>query len=80
MNYGSERIRCPHLGKLIWFFCNADKGVYVPSLFQLEEYCRNMAHKKCPFFIKNYRWKPKTQASDKCLTNSSIGIARDGSA
>jgi hypothetical protein len=53
MIYRSERIRCPHLGKMKKFFCNADQRVYVPSLFQLEEYCRSMAHKKCPFFVGN---------------------------
>jgi hypothetical protein len=27
--------------------CKAYKGVYVPSLFELEEYCTNTRHKLC---------------------------------
>lgn len=44
-------MKCPHLMKWVTFLCKADQEVYSPSLFQIEEYCRSTAHKKCPFFL-----------------------------
>ena len=31
--------------------CRATKEVYVPSGFELEEYCRSIRHKVCPFYV-----------------------------
>ncbi len=46
-------MKCPHLRRWTVAACRIDKKVYVPSVFQLEEYCRTGEHKKCPFFLKN---------------------------
>lgn len=32
--------------------CSALKKPYVPSLFELGEYCRKIDHKKCPFYLR----------------------------
>ncbi len=32
--------------------CSALKIPYVPSLFELGEYCRTTDHRKCPFYLK----------------------------
>ena len=45
-------MKCPHLMKRIIFFCKADKKVYSPSHFQIDEYCRKKEHIKCPFFLR----------------------------
>lgn len=31
--------------------CKANDDPYVPSNFQIYEYCRTKSHKKCPFFV-----------------------------
>ncbi len=31
--------------------CSALKIPYVPSLFELGEYCRRRDHRKCPFYL-----------------------------
>ncbi len=46
-------MKCPHLKSWTIAACKIDEKMYVPSVFQLEEYCRTRAHKKCPFFVKN---------------------------
>jgi hypothetical protein len=32
--------------------CKALDKPYVPSLFELVEYCRTIDHRKCPFYLK----------------------------
>ena len=41
--------KCPYLSKLWPYKCRACTVLYAPSTFQLEEYCRNERHEKCPF-------------------------------
>ena len=63
MNCKDEKMKCPHLTRWIGFFCNADQGAYVPSLFQLEEYCKTIAYKKCPFLLGNPSEIPEADVS-----------------
>jgi len=42
-------MKCPHLIKWITFACKAKDRLYFPSSFQLQEYCKCKAFKKCPF-------------------------------
>jgi len=42
-------LKCPYLTKWLIYTCQAGEDPYVPSLFQLEEYCKSKQHKKCPF-------------------------------
>jgi hypothetical protein len=48
-------MKCPYLEKWVVSVCKAegDTYTYVPSNFELQEYCRTKAHKKCPLFLKN---------------------------
>lgn len=32
--------------------CKALEKAYVPSLFQLVEYCRSGEYRKCPFYLR----------------------------
>jgi hypothetical protein len=49
--YGRMKtMKCPHLFKWLTYACKAKKQLYVPSSFQLEEYCKCRSHSKCPFF------------------------------
>jgi len=45
-------MKCPHLRRWTVAACKIDDRVYVPSVFQLEEYCKKREHKRCPFFMK----------------------------
>lgn len=46
-------MKCPHLIKWVISSCKALDRPYVPSLFELEEYCRTRGHRKCPFYLKD---------------------------
>jgi hypothetical protein len=43
-------MRCPFLEGRRILACRSLGAVYVPSLFELDEYCRHERHKKCPFY------------------------------
>lgn len=45
-------MKCPHLNRWIIATCKIDDRTYVPSVFQLDEYCKTRGHKRCPFFVK----------------------------
>lgn len=45
-------MKCPHLIKWVISSCKAVDRPYVPSLFELEEYCRTRSHRKCPFYLR----------------------------
>jgi hypothetical protein len=43
-------MKCPHLMKWSILSCKAFAKYYVPSLFELEVYCRTKDHGKCPLY------------------------------
>jgi len=53
-------MNCPHLNLWLVAACKIDGVVYVPSGFQLREYCKSKSHKKCPFFMRKGLKKTKT--------------------
>jgi hypothetical protein len=46
-------MKCGHLKGWTIAVCRVDEKPYVPSVFQLEEYCKTSRHKRCPFLAKN---------------------------
>ncbi|OGW27439.1 MAG: hypothetical protein A2X59_07275 [Nitrospirae bacterium GWC2_42_7] len=44
-------MKCPHLIKWVIASCKALDKPYIPSIFELDEYCRTKDHRKCPFFL-----------------------------
>lgn len=44
-------MRCPYLERWVVSVCKAVSNTYVPSNFELQEYCKTKSHKKCPFFL-----------------------------
>lgn len=45
-------MKCPYLTGNYMFSCTAAKAVYVPSIFELDEYCKESRHTMCPFYCK----------------------------
>lgn len=45
-------MKCPHLANSVKVSCKAIDKPYLPSLFELHEYCRTWDHKKCPFYLQ----------------------------
>jgi hypothetical protein len=43
-------MECPYLIKPVIVNCVANEKPYVPTGIQLEEFCRNKFHVRCPFF------------------------------
>jgi hypothetical protein len=43
-------MKCPFMTGIYLSSCSANKEVYVPSRFELEEYCRDSRHRMCPFY------------------------------
>lgn len=58
--YMEGTMKCPHLNRWIVATCKIEERIYVPSVFQLNEYCKTRGHKKCPFFVTNVRAKKET--------------------
>jgi hypothetical protein len=48
-----DTMKCPHLNRWVVATCRVGEKIYVPSVFQLQEYCKTREHKRCPFFVKN---------------------------
>jgi hypothetical protein len=46
-----EVIKCPFQSGNYVFFCKANKGVYVPSLHEFQEYCKSNRYKICPLYL-----------------------------
>jgi len=44
-------MKCTHLVSLVVCSCKAGDRPYVPSLFELDEYCRTARHSRCPFYL-----------------------------
>jgi hypothetical protein len=59
--YAEEIMKCPHLKQWLVATCAIDENVYVPSAFQLHEYCNTKGHKKCPFFAKSFSKKKEVK-------------------
>jgi hypothetical protein len=45
-------MRCLLLQGKYMIFCTAIKEGYIPSTFELDEYCRRDKHKVCPLYCK----------------------------
>lgn len=48
-------MKCPHLVKWIISSCMASDRPYIPSPFELEEYCYTIRQNKCPLHIKSMK-------------------------
>ena len=62
--YMEETMKCPHLRPWLIATCKVEDKMYVPSVFQLQEYCKTKSHKKCPLFLENIAVKREAD----CLT------------
>lgn len=70
---------CPHLVSLTVCSCKAGDRTYVPSLFELCEYCRTARHFRCPFYlgIQPMREVAQSACSDKDGATKNIMIVDD---
>lgn len=62
-------MKCPHLIKWVVSSCKALDKTYVPSLFELVEYCRTQEHRKCPFYLRDVVRSYELEGAD----NLSVG-------
>lgn len=44
------KLGCPYLHGDYRSSCKVDKAVYIPSIGELDEYCKNRRHIQCPFY------------------------------
>ncbi len=51
-NKKEESMSCPHLNLWRVITCKIGDRIYIPSIYQLREYCETRWHKRCPFNIK----------------------------
>jgi len=58
-------MRCPLLIRRFILACQAVDKPYLPSIFELQEYCRTKAHRKCPLYLRDVigRNTPETRLS-----------------
>ena len=56
--------RCPNLvewDEWMILVCNANEKTYIPSFFELTEYCKNKYYCKCPFTHTHNAGKSKNE-------------------
>ena len=44
-------MKCPHLTVSAYQTCHSLDRPYLPSPFELHEYCSVIAHRRCPFYL-----------------------------
>jgi hypothetical protein len=45
-------MKCLFLSGKYMLSCKALREVYVPSSFEIDEYCKSIQHRMCPFYIR----------------------------
>jgi hypothetical protein len=61
-------MKCTHLKAVSAVSCcRASERPYVPSLFELLEYCRTRDHRKCPFYLKGIVLKGRLESDKPAL-------------
>jgi hypothetical protein len=65
--YMEEIMKCPHLKLWLVATCKINEKAYVPSAFQLHEYCKTKGHKRCPFFAKSFSQKKQVDDRTRLL-------------
>ncbi len=43
-------MKCPYLKHMELPTCRAGNKMYIPTLFEFDDYCTTREHKKCPFY------------------------------
>ena len=61
-------MKCPFVKGTYMYSCSASRDVYVPSEFELNEYCKSTRYKICPFYCK-------ASASDCKLDFAGAGVS-----
>jgi hypothetical protein len=57
--------KCAYLADWMYKSCEATTNAYVPSQFQLEEYCSTGSHIKCPFYLNAMDSRAMVSIGDK---------------
>ncbi len=45
-------MKCRFLSGNYLLACRAENRIYMPSFFEIEEYCKSNRHKVCPLYFK----------------------------
>jgi hypothetical protein len=53
LSSGGESMKCHHLTGSKVQICRGSQGMYVPSLFELEEYCQTAKSARCPLLPRD---------------------------
>ena len=57
---------CPFLTGKYMYSCAAERGAYIPSDFEVREYCENSAHSLCSFYSRAQdTWMPGVDTLEK---------------
>lgn len=59
-------MKCPFLTGQYMYSCEAERGVYIPSDFEMREYCESSMHSLCSFYGKAQDiWVPDVDGIEK---------------
>ncbi len=59
------RTKCQYLSGKYMRFCSVSREPYVPSAFELGEYCATGRHQMCPFYQKKEFDLPMQKRADE---------------
>ncbi len=57
-------MKCRFLTGKYLLACKAEGKVYMPSSFEIQEYCNSKRHKICPLYFKAKTEEPGFQSAD----------------
>jgi hypothetical protein len=49
-------MECPHFNGVFMKYCVAEKEVYIPSIYEIREYCQFIQHRVCPHYMRTERY------------------------
>jgi hypothetical protein len=59
-------MECPHYVGVFMKYCVAEKEVYVPSIYELREYCNHVQHRVCQFYLRSKNGTESTSNAPDC--------------
>ena len=56
-------MECPHFAGVFMKYCVAERTVYVPSIYEMREYCKQGQHRVCQHYMRTDKGQAKTNTA-----------------
>ena len=63
-------MECQHFAGVFMKYCVAEREVYVPSIYEMSEYCKYIQHRVCRHYMRADNGPAKTSDASVCRDNA----------